>query len=300
MKKLVLKRFIKYHNHFLELVRKTGYIYYKLHKFSCGELYIKLEKDISNQEIIILYTITPPIHESIFELLLLSQKCRTLGAKSIEVIIPYLYYSRHEKDGSFTGLLSALKAVGVDRIISVDIHSEIHTDKHNLLNIQTTELFAHHIRKIYPQEDCENLVIVSPDRGGIERMKRLVELLKTFSTEVLGIFLEKIRQPSNISFNIEDLKQKSLVNRKVVILDDIIDSGNTVLGTAELLVERGVKLVDVFVTHGVLSKNAVANLNKSKCIRSITITNTIYHKKLPKKFNIISVDELICDAIAKL
>ncbi len=274
-------------------------LYYSRHRLACNEFYIKFENEnvIKNKCIIILHYIIQPIHDSLFELLLLSQKCKVLGAKSIKIFIPYLYYSRHDKNDNpnLQALLSMLKAVGVNNIISIDIHSQYDFNTIKVHNISLSSFFAQQIMQIYTTDKLQELIIVSPDHGGQDRAKSVAQLLGGIRT----ICLSKKRNMSQIIYC--DLPNNSnLLGKQAIIIDDIIDSGDTLLSAAQTLHSVGAASVDAFITHAVLSDNAALRVHQCILINQVYITNTIVHTTLPSKFHTIDITKFIADAVVQL
>lgn len=242
-------------------------------QFPSGEIHIETNNSLINREVIIFHRITGNINESLLELLLIAMHCEV--AISIEVLIAYLPYSRST---DVDNIYKLLRAVGV-KIISV---VEIHAIHNNINNIEV-------VQPLLTKIDIEitNSLIISPDIGGILRATKASQSLM-----MPLISLEKTR--------INNL----IVHRGIVptcyqtalIIDDIIDSGQTLLSATNYLLSHGYNTIIALAIHPVLSLNAIEILNKSPIDR-IYVTNTIIQYSLPKKFIVIDINDIITEKL---
>ncbi len=264
---------------FLNLDCIEAYINY----FADGELRVQLAESLSGEDVIIVQSTSRPVNDTLMELLLLVDAAKRAGAGRVITLVPYLGYSRQNKSKHLNEPVSAqlvakfLEAAGVDQLITVDLHSLTIEDFFNIevQNIETNSLFADALK------NKSNLMIVSPDAGGTERAQKLSQVLGT-----PFVVMNKIR-------NFDSTCSMGSISENVggyncILVDDIVDTGNTLCGAAELLMQHGALSVEAFVTHGVLSGLAVERIEKS-ALERITITETIGQKVLPSKFKVLDV-----------
>lgn len=266
----------------------------KIERFADQELRIELQSSLYNENVLIVQSTSCPANDHLMELLLLVDAVKRLGAKKIVALIPYFGYSRQDRRSYDFSPISAslvaniLESSGVDHLITFDLHSKQLEGFFNIgvQNIDPLELFASFIK------EKNNVAIVSPDVGGMVRARKLGSIL---SVEIAVI--NKIRKNYNeCSMNeiIGDVKGKNCV-----LVDDIVDTGNTLCKAAELVIKNGALSVEVFVSHAVLSKDAMDKLEKAH-IKKIITTKTIEQKKLPSKFVVIDIVPILCDSIRKI
>lgn len=263
--------------------------------FKDGEILVKTLTDCKNKDVIIVESTAIKAHERIFELLLLIDSIKRTGAKSIKLYIPYFGYSRQERVSWVNEPISCevvakiLDTANVNEILTFDLH---HPDiekffKTKFVSIPTTDLFANYYNEYLKKHhlDVSEVAIVSPDHGSNTRADALVKSLPG-SRKVI---LNKYRPAPNYA---EHLAVEDDVKGKVcVIIDDIIDTGGTILSATKLLLEQGASSVLVGASHAVLSKNSIEKLINSP-IKDLVFTNTI-EKKLPENVNILDIVECI-------
>jgi ribose-phosphate pyrophosphokinase len=234
------------------------------------------------------------------ELLLCVDALRRSSAKNITAVIPYFGYARQDRKVAPRTSISAkvvsnlISNAGANRVVTVDLHAgqiqgffDIPVD-----NLFTTPLFARYIKKVFKNK---NLICVSPDVGGVQRTRGLATKIKSD----LAIIDKRRSKPgkSKVMNIIGNVKGKSCI-----IVDDIIDSGGTIVNAAKALKENGALNVYVFITHAVLSKDAVDKIKKSKVDRLI-ITDTIDNSqkiKNSKKIHVLSISSLMAEAIKRI
>lgn len=263
--------------------------------FKDGEILVKTLTDCKNKDVIIVESTAIKAHERIFELLLLIDSIKRTGAKSIKLYIPYFGYSRQERVSWVNEPISCevvakiLDTANVNEILTFDLH---HPDiekffKTKFVSIPTTDLFANYYNEYLKKHhlDVSEVAIVSPDHGSNTRADALVKSLPG-SRKVI---LNKYRPAPNYA---EHLAVEDDVKGKVcIIIDDIIDTGGTILSATKLLLEQGASSVLVGASHAVLSKNSIEKLINSP-IKDLVFTNTI-EKKLPENVNILDIVECI-------
>ena len=269
-------------------------------KFSDGEIYIEINENIRGNSIFVIQSVSSPANDNLMELLLCIDALKRSSAKNITAVIPYFGYARQDRKVVPRTSISAklvsnlITKAGADRVVTIDLHAgqiqgffDIPVD-----NLFATPIFARHIRKKIKNK---NLICVAPDVGGTERARALGKFLH------VGLAIIDKRRPvpgkSEVMNVIGSVKGKTCI-----IVDDIIDSGGTIVNSANALLDRGAKEVHVYVTHGVLSGQAVQRIKNSK-IKRLVITDTIDNEgrvKGAKNIEILSISQLVGEAIKRI
>ena len=269
-------------------------------KFSDGEIYIEINENIRGNSIFIIQSVSYPANDNLMELLLCIDALKRSSAKNITAVIPYFGYARQDRKVVPRTSISAklvsnlITNAGADRIVTVDLHAgqiqgffDIPVD-----NLFSTPIFSRHIKK---KINKKNLICVAPDVGGVERARSLGKMLNIR----LAIIDKRRPTPgkSQVMNVIGNVKGKTCL-----IVDDIIDSGGTIINAAKALKERGAKEVHVYVTHGVLSGEAVEKIKKSH-IKNLILTDTIDNDtkvKNAKNIHVLTISNLIGEAIKRI
>ena len=269
-------------------------------KFSDGEIYIEINENIRGNSIFVIQSVSSPANDNLMELLLSIDALKRSSAKNITAVIPYFGYARQDRKVVPRTSISAklvsnlITKAGADRVVTVDLHAgqiqgffDIPVD-----NLFATPIFARHIRKKIKNK---NLICVAPDVGGTERARALGKFLHA------GLAIIDKRRPapgkSEVMNVIGNVKGKICI-----IVDDIIDSGGTIVNAANALTDRGAREVHVYVTHGVLSGKAVEKIKKSN-IKRLVITDTIDNSsrvKGTKNIEILTISQLVGEAIKRI
>ena len=269
-------------------------------KFADGEIYIEINENIRGNSIFIIQSVSYPANDNLMELLLCIDALKRSSAKNITAVIPYFGYARQDRKVVPRTSISAklvsnlITKAGADRIVTVDLHSgqiqgffDIPVD-----NLFSTPIFSRHIKKNLKKN---NLICVAPDVGGVERARALGKILD------VGLAIIDKRRPapgkSQVMNVIGNVKGKTCL-----IVDDIIDSGGTIVNAAKALKERGAKEVHVYVTHGVLSGKAIEKIKKSH-IKNLVLTDTIDNEDKVKKarnIHVLTISNLIGEAIKRI
>ncbi len=275
---------------------KLKYAKCDVDKFADQEIMVFLKEKVDNKEVIALGSSYPP-SDNLVELLILINTLKVNGAKKISVIIPYFGYAKADHvqptGASLTAKLmaQAIEMAGADKIMAINMHSERVRKffKKKLIHLSAMEILAKHYRR----EELINFIIASPDKGGVPRAQEFACLM---SNEL--VIVEKSRSGFDKSKVVE--VYGNVEGKNVIIVDDMIQSGGTMLGAAREFKNRGAKNIYIAVTHFVFSGPAVEKLQKEKFIKEVVFTNTIpQEKKLPKKFKQVKIDDLIVEAIKK-
>ena len=279
---------------------KESLVNSSIRKFKDGEIYIEINENIRGNNIFIIQSISSPANDNLMEMLLCIDALKRSSAKNITAVIPYFGYARQDRKIVPRTSISAklvsnlITKAGADRIVTIDLHSgqiqgffDIPVD-----NLFATPIFARHIKK---RIKSKNIICVSPDVGGVARTRGLSKFLNS------GLAIIDKRRPSpgksEVMNVIGDVK-----NKCCIMVDDIIDSGGTIVNAAKVLKLKGAKEIHVYITHGVLSGDAVNKIKKSP-IKNLVITDTIdnYKKiKFAKNIEILSVSNLMGEAIRRI
>jgi ribose-phosphate pyrophosphokinase len=267
----------------------------EIFKFPDGEERVRILDKVLDEDVFVVQSTSTPVNENYMELFFIVDALRRSGAKSIKAIIPYLGYQRQDhmfREGEAVSLevvATLLKWGGVDEVISFDLHSiktpEIFAIK--LTHLSALPIFAEEIKKI-----LGGITLVSPDMGGIRRIKLLSEMLNSAPF----ITIEKNRDLSTGAITVDKISGD--VSESAVIVDDMISTGRTILAAASLLKSKGAKKIYVFATHAVFSKDA-AKILDSPQIEKVFVADTVYlpeEKRFPK-LEILSVSKMIAESI---
>tara|TARA_B100000131_G_scaffold20896_1_gene20302 strand:+ start:243 stop:1175 length:933 start_codon:yes stop_codon:yes gene_type:complete len=269
-------------------------------KFADGEIYVEINENIRGNSVFVIQSTATPANDNLMELLLCIDALRRSSAKNITAVIPYFGYARQDRKVVPRTSISAklvsnlITNAGAHRVVTVDLHAgqiqgffDMPVD-----NLFTTPLFARYIKKNIKSRD---LICVSPDAGGIERTRGLATKIHAD----LAIIDKRRPEPgkSKVMNIVGDVQGKDCI-----IVDDIIDSGGTIVNAADALVKKGAKNIYVFITHAVLSGDAINKLQKSK-IKKLIITDSIDNsKKIRKasKIEVLSIAQLMAEAIKRI
>ena len=268
--------------------------------FADGEVYVEINENIRGNSVFVIQSTSTPANDNLMELLLCIDALRRSSAKNITAVIPYFGYARQDRKVVPRTSISAklvsnlITNAGANRIVTVDLHSgqiqgffDIPVD-----NLFTTPLFARYIKKNLKNK---NLICVSPDVGGVQRTRGLATKINVD----LAIIDKRRPQPgkSQVMRIIGNVQ-----NKECIIVDDIIDSGGTIVNAVDALIREGAKSVYVFVTHAVLSGEAINKIKKSK-INKLIITDSIDNTKKIKnvsKIQVLSIAPLMAEAIKRI
>jgi ribose-phosphate pyrophosphokinase len=263
-------------------------------KFEDQELRVQLDGQLYEQDIVIIQSTSKPANDHLMELLLLADTAKHAGARRITAVIPYFGYSRQDRPSYSYGPISAslvstlLEASGIDRVLTLDLHSKQIEGffKIGVQNFDSLQLFSPSLK------NKENHIIVSPDIGGITRAEKFADML---GLELAVINKKRTSEGKCIMNNIiGDIKGKNCI-----IIDDIIDTGGTLISACELLLQKQAKSVSACITHGVFSGSCLKNIEESP-IKNFYITNSIEQTELPKKIKVISISDIFVDALQDL
>ena len=269
-------------------------------RFADGEVYVEINENIRGNSIFVVQSTSNPANDNLMELLICIDALRRSSAKNITAVIPYFGYARQDRKVVPRTAISAklvsnlITNAGANRILSVDLHAgqiqgffDIPVD-----NLFSTPIFAKHIKR---KLRINNLICVAPDVGGVERARSLGRRIN------VSIAIVDKRRPAPGKSEVMNIVG-NIKNKNCVIVDDIIDTGGTIVNAAKALKNKDAKDIYVYITHAVLSGQAVEKIEKSQ-IKKLITTDTIDNSKKirgSKKIEIISMAPIISEAMKRI
>jgi len=279
---------------------KTKLVNSSIRKFADGEIYVELNENIRGNSIFIIQSISSPANDNLMELLLCIDALKRSSAKNITAVIPYFGYARQDRKVVPRTSISAklvsnlITKAGADRVVTVDLHAgqiqgffDIPVD-----NLFSTPIFARHAKK---KIKSKKIICVAPDVGGTERARALAKLLN------VGLAIVDKRRPKPGQSQVMNVIG-DVTDQTCIIVDDIIDSGGTIVNAAKALKARKAKEVYVYITHGVLTGEAVKKI-KNSVIKSLVITDTIDNGQKTrnvKNIEVLPISSLMGEAIKRI
>ncbi len=267
--------------------------------FSDGEIRVEIGENVRGQDVFIIQSTCPPVDHNLMELLIMIDALKRASARRITAVIPYYGYARQDRKVKPRVPISAklvadlITIAGANRVLAMDLHAG---QIQGFFNIPVDHLFAAPVLLEYIKNHFQNnLVIVSPDAGGVERARAFAKRLGA----ALAI-IDKRRDAPNLAEAVNiigDVKDKI-----AIILDDMVDTAGTLTEAAQVLVNRGAKAVYACCTHAVLSGPAIERL-KNSVISKLVVTNTIPLKEDARKsgkIEVLSVASLLGEAIKRI
>ncbi len=268
-------------------------------KFSDGEIYCQIEENVRGHDVFVIQPTCPPVNHNLVELLVMLDAFKRASAERVTAVIPYYGYARQDRKDKPRVPISAklvadlISVAGANRVLVMDLHA---APIQGFFNIPVDHLFAAPVLIRYlAQLKIRKMVIVSPDAGGVERARAFAKRLRAH----LAIIDKRRPAPnqSEIMNVIGDVKGKI-----AVIIDDIIDTGGTLINTCDALKKNGAKEVMACFSHGVFSGKAMENI-KDESIKRIIVTNTIpfdVEKRNNRKIKCLSIAPLLGQAIRRI
>jgi ribose-phosphate pyrophosphokinase len=270
--------------------------------FSDGEIKVQIEDNVRGHDTFILQSTCAPSNKNLMELMLLADALKRSSASRITAIVPYYGYARQDRRVRSARVPISAKvvadmfhSVGIDRVLTVDLHSETIQGFFDMPadNVYATKLMVDDIKKNNPDN---NIVVVSPDVGGVVRSRALAKQLNDADLAII----DKRRAAANQS---EVMNIIGDIEGKVCIVpDDIIDTAGTLCNAAKALKDHGAAGVKAYITHPVLSGPAIERLNNSE-IDELVVTNSIplsHEGKKCSKIRVISLGTTIAECIKRL
>lgn len=265
-------------------------------RFADGETLVRIKENVRGRDCFVIQPTCPPVNENLMELLILIDALRRASAERITAVIPYYGYSRQDRKVeprvpiSSKLVANLLTAAGVNRVLSLDLHAG---QIQGFFDIPVDNLFAAPVfLEYFRNENIPNKIVVAPDAGGVERARAYAKRLNVD----LALIDKRRPEPNQaeVIHVVGDVEGKNCI-----IVDDLIDTGKTLVKTAYALIEKGARSVIASSAHGVFSGNAIEYIEKSP-IERILITNSIPLKRKSPKITVLSVANLLAEAIKRI
>jgi ribose-phosphate pyrophosphokinase len=268
-------------------------------RFADMEIFVEIRENVRGADVFVIQSTSFPANDHLMELLIITDALRRASARRITAVIPYFGYARQDrKVGPRTPISAKLVAnlithAGADRVMTLDLHAG---QIQGFFDIPTDNLYASPVmvRDIRDRFDLSKLMVVSPDVGGVVRARGLAKRINA----PLAI-IDKRRERAGES---EVMNVIGEVDKRVCILiDDIVDSGGTLVNAAEALLEKGAEEVYAYISHGVLSGGAVARIAASR-LKELVITDSIQPTeavRVSRNIRVLSISTLIGQAIGR-
>jgi ribose-phosphate pyrophosphokinase len=269
-------------------------------RFADMEIFVEILENVRGTDVFVIQSTSYPANDHLMELLIIIDALRRSSARRITAVVPYFGYARQDrKPGPRTPISAKLVAnmitgAGADRVLTLDLHAG---QIQGFFDIPTDNLYAAPVmvRDIRERFDLTNVMVVSPDVGGVVRARGLAKRINA----PLAI-IDKRRERAGESEVMNVIGEVS--GRTCVLVDDIVDSGGTLVNAADALLDHGAKEVYAYITHGVLSGGAVARITASR-IKELVITDSIQASeavRVAENIRGLSIATLLGEAIARI
>jgi ribose-phosphate pyrophosphokinase len=271
----------------------------KVARFSDGEIQVEINESVRGMDVFVIQPTCPPVNDNLMELLIMLDGLKRASTARVNVVMPYYGYGRQDRKVSPRAPISArlvadlIETAGAARILAMDLHvGQIQ----GFFNIPVDHLYALPAQLEYFKNLEQETVIVSPDAGGVERAREFAKRLKNASIAII----DKRREKANVSkvmHIVGDVKGKI-----AILLDDMIDTGGTIVQSAEALIKDGASRVYACGSHAILSGNAVERLNNSP-IHELVVTNTVplgVKAEQLQRVKVLDVTSILADAIERI
>jgi ribose-phosphate pyrophosphokinase len=268
-------------------------------RFADMEIFVEIQDNVRGQDVFVVQSTSFPANDNLMELLILIDALKRASARRITAVIPYYGYARQDrKPGPRTPISAKLVAnlierAGADRVLTLDLHAG---QIQGFFDIPTDNLFAAPVivRDIQDRTGGNGIVVVSPDVGGVVRARALAKRI-----DVPIAICDKRRERPGESEVMNVIGE--VEGKRCILIDDIVDSGGTLVNAAEALIKHGAVEVSAYITHGVLSGGAVSRIQNSR-LKSLVITDSILPTeavKAARNIRVLSIAPLIGEAIVR-
>jgi len=271
----------------------------QVRRFADMEVFVEIQENVRGEDVFVVQSTSFPANDHLMELLIIIDALRRSSARRITAVIPYFGYARQDrKPGPRTPISAKLVAnlitrAGVDRVLTLDLHAG---QIQGFFDIPTDNLFSAPVmvRDIKEHLDGGNRMVVSPDVGGVVRARALAKRIDA----PLAIVDKRRERPgeSEVMNIIGDVS-----GRSCILVDDIVDSGGTLVNAAEALLANGAREVYAYITHGVLSGGAVSRISNSK-LKELVITDSILPTeavRVARNIRVVGIAPLMGEAIGR-
>ncbi|WP_454850154.1 ribose-phosphate pyrophosphokinase [Rhizobium binxianense] len=268
-------------------------------RFADQEIFVEVQENVRGEDVFVVQSTSYPANDHLMELLIMIDAMRRSSARRITAVLPYFGYARQDRRASGRTPISAklvanlITEAGADRVLTLDLHAG---QIQGFFDIPTDNLFALPVltRDIKANYDLKNVMVISPDVGGVVRARALAKRLDC----LLAIVDKRRDRPgeSEVMNIIGEVEGKDCL-----LIDDIVDSGGTLCNAADALLAKGAASVTAYITHGVLSGGAVTRVTSSK-LRELVITDSIQPTTTVQSahnIRVVSTANLIGEAISR-
>ena len=270
-------------------------------RFSDGEVTVEIKQNVRARDVFVVQSTCSPTNENLMELLIMVDALKRASAERISAVIPYFGYARQDRRPRSARVpitakvvANLLQTVGVSRILTMDLHAD---QIQGFFDIPVDNIYASPVLLgDLRQKNYEDLIVVSPDVGGVVRARALAKQLGCDMA-----IIDKRRPKANVSEVMHVIGD--IDGRNCVIMDDMIDTAGTLVKAAEVLKERGAKKVYAYCTHAVFSGPAIERIANGDALDEVVITNTIplsAEAATCKKIRQLSVAPLIAETIQRI
>ncbi len=267
-------------------------------KFSDGEIFVEIKENVRGMDVFVVQPTCTPVNDHLMELVIMVDALRRASARRITAVVPYYGYARQDRKNAPRVPITAkvvaemFMAVGVRRVLCMDLHAG---QIQGFFNIPVDHLYAAPVILKYIQENFKDVVMVSPDAGGVERTRAFAKRLNSG----LAIIDKRRDRPNECEAMhvIGDVAGKT-----AILMDDMVDTAGTLCAGAKTLIAHGAKEVHACCSHPVLSGPAIGRITDSE-IKSLVVTNSIPLNDSAKnceKIKVLSVSELLAEAIDRI
>ncbi len=267
-------------------------------KFSDGEIFVEIKENVRGADVFVVQPTCSPVNDSLMELVIMVDALRRASARRITAVVPYYGYARQDRKNAPRVPISAkvvaemFMAVGVRRVLCMDLHAG---QIQGFFNIPVDHLYAAPVVLDYIKDQFEDVIMVSPDAGGVERTRAFAKRMNAG----LAIIDKRRDRPNECEavHVIGDVRGKT-----AILMDDMVDTAGTLCNGAATLLANGAKEVHACCSHPVLSGPAVERITKSE-LKSLVVTNSIPLRPEAQacdKIKVLSVSALMADAIRRI
>ncbi len=280
----------------------VGLVDARVERFNDQEIFVEVYENVRGEDMFIIQPTSNPANDNLMELLIMADALRRSSASRITAVIPYFGYARQDRRSKARTPISAklvanmIVEAGIERVLTMDLHA---TQIQGFFDIPVDNLYASPIFAIDIQHhfknDMQDIMVVSPDVGGVARARELAKRLNA----PLAIVDKRREKAGEVA---EMTVIGSVSGKKCIIVDDIVDTAGTLCKAAEVLVENGASEVHAYITHGVLSGRAVERIGNS-VMKSLVVTDSIEaneHVRSAKNIRIVPTAPMFAQAILNI
>ncbi len=268
-------------------------------RFADMEIFVEIQENVRGSDVFVIQSTSYPVNDHLMELLIITDALRRASARRITAVIPYFGYARQDRKVGSRSPISAklvsnlITNAGVDRVMTLDLHAG---QIQGFFDIPTDNLYASPVmvRDIKDKFDLSKVMVISPDVGGVARARGLAKRINT----PLAI-VDKRRERAGESEVMNVIGD--VAGYTCILIDDIVDSGGTLVNAADALLANGAKDVYAYITHGVLSGGATARITGSK-LKELVITDSIQPNEAIRNahnIRVLTIGSLIAEAIGR-